>query len=88
MVTAKVIHLAAEFGLHQVILHKLKYPLVATAVTLCLCNDIMSNHNGRPTSSRLCKIFFPWYSPWTLDMGWSKHSKSLTKQVIAQIHTY
>jgi len=41
MATAKATHLAAEFGLCQVILKKLEYLLVATTFSLQHCNDIM-----------------------------------------------
>jgi len=39
---AKVMHAAAEFGLRQVILRKLDYPLVATTFTQKECQSIMS----------------------------------------------
>jgi len=42
MSAAKVTHSAAEFGLRQVILRKLDYPLVATTFTQQECNKIMS----------------------------------------------
>jgi len=42
MSTTKVTHAAAEFGLCQVILQKLEYPLVATTLTKTECNTIMS----------------------------------------------
>jgi len=41
MAAAKVAHLAAKFGLCQVILCKLEYPLVATNFIQTQCNDIM-----------------------------------------------
>jgi len=42
MSAAKVTHVAAEFGLRQVILRKLEYPLVATTFTQQECQKIMS----------------------------------------------
>jgi len=42
MLAAKVTHAAAEFGLRQVILRKLEYPLVATTFTQQECQKIMS----------------------------------------------
>jgi len=42
MSVAKVTHAAAEFGLRQVILHKLEYPLMATTFTQKECQTIMS----------------------------------------------
>jgi len=42
MSAAKVTHAAAEFGLWQVILRKLEYPLVATTFTHKECQTIMS----------------------------------------------
>jgi len=39
---AKVTHAAAEFGLQQVILRKLEYPLVVTTFTQTECQSIMS----------------------------------------------
>jgi len=41
MSAAKVIHAAAEFGLCQMILQKLEYPLVASTLTQTKCNTIM-----------------------------------------------
>jgi len=41
MATAKVTHLAAEFGMHQMIFQKLEYPLVATTFTQQQCMAIM-----------------------------------------------
>jgi len=41
MATMKVTHLAAKFGLHQVIICKLEYPLVATNFSQQQCNEIM-----------------------------------------------
>jgi len=42
MLAAKVTHAAAEFGLRQVVLRKLEYPLVATTLTRTECNMIMN----------------------------------------------
>jgi len=42
MSAAIVTHAAVEFGLRQVILRKLEYPLVATTFTLNECNKLMS----------------------------------------------
>jgi len=42
MSAAKVNHAAVEFGLQQVILRKLDYPLVATTFTQKECHSIMS----------------------------------------------
>jgi len=42
MSAAKVTHAAAEFGLRQVILQKLDYPLVVTTFTQTECQSIMS----------------------------------------------
>jgi len=41
MVTAKVTHSAAEFGIWQMILHKLVYPLVTMTFTQKQCAEIM-----------------------------------------------
>jgi len=42
MSAAKVSHAAAKFGLRQVILQKLEYPLVMTTFTQTECQAIMS----------------------------------------------
>jgi len=42
MSAAKVTHVAAKFGLQQVFLRKLEYPLVATTFTQQECQKIMS----------------------------------------------
>jgi len=42
MSAAKVTHVSAEFGLRQVVLRKLKYPLIATTLMRTECNTIMS----------------------------------------------
>jgi len=42
MSVAKVTHTVAEFGLRQVILQKLEYPLVTTTFTQTECQSIMS----------------------------------------------
>ncbi len=44
MATAKVSHLAVEFSLRQVILRKLKYPLVSMMFTRNQCTNIMKPH--------------------------------------------
>jgi len=41
MVTARVTHSTAEFGMHQMIFWKLEYPLVATTFTQQQCIEIM-----------------------------------------------
>jgi len=41
MSAAKMTHAAAKFGLHQLILHKLEYPLLATTFMHWQCNAIM-----------------------------------------------
>jgi len=42
MLAAKVTHMVAEFGLCQVVLQKLEYPLVATTSMRAECSMIMS----------------------------------------------
>jgi len=54
MANAKVTHLAVEFGLHQVILWKLEYLLVATTLSTSQCMAITPNPGGRFTYSRIC----------------------------------
>jgi len=56
MLAAKVTHAVAEFGLHQVVLRKLKYPLIATTLMRTKCNTIMSPmlSAGLPSAGLTC----------------------------------
>jgi len=88
MATAKVTHLAAEFGMHQMIFQKLEYPLVATTFTQQQCAEIMHPilAQGHPLA---CFIrSFPRaivHSPW--QWGGLNIPNLYTEQVIAHVHT-
>jgi len=56
ILAAKVTHVVAEFGLHQAILRKLEYLLVATTLMRTKCNMIMSPilTAGLPSAGLTC----------------------------------
>jgi len=88
MVKAKVTNSVADFGLHQVILCKLKYPLVAMAFNHNQCNDIMHPILTAGLLSARCIKMFPRaivHGPWQ----WSRLNipHLYIKQLTTHIHT-
>jgi len=88
MATAKVTHLAAEFGLRQVILRKLEYPLVATTFNRQQCANIMKPilSTGLPSAGIIRS--FPRalvHGPWR--WGGLNVPNLHTEQLVTHIHT-
>ena len=87
MAAAKVTHTAAEFGLQQVILCKLVYPLVAMTLMLKQCNAIMSPVLAAGLLAAGITWTFPRamvHSPW--QCGGLNIPNLFTKQTIKHIH--
>jgi len=87
MSVAKVTHAAAKFGLRQVILRKLEYPLVATTFTHKECQTIMSPilTAGLPAAGMTCT--FPRamvHGPW--QWGGLNIPNLFTEQTTKHLH--
>jgi len=88
MATAKVSHSAAEFGMRQMIIRKLQYPLVATTFTPHQCSEIMRPilAQGLPLAGFVRS--FPRaivHGPW--QWGGLNIPNLHTEQVISHLHT-
>ncbi len=88
MAMAKVMHLAAEFGMRQMIFRKLEYPLVATTMTQTQCMAIMCPilAQGLPATGFVRS--FPRaivHGPW--QWGGLNIPNLFTEQLIAHAHT-
>jgi len=88
MVTAKVTHSAAEFGIWQMILHKLVYPLVTMTFTQQQCADIMQAilAQGLPSAGfvrSFSKAIV--HSPW--QWGRLNIPNLYMEQLISHVHT-
>jgi len=88
MSRAKVTHAAAEFGLRQVILRKLEYPLMATTFTHAECNTIMSPILTAGLPAAGITRTFPRaivHGPW--QWGGLNIPNLFTEQITKHIHT-
>jgi len=85
---AKVMHSAEEFGIWQMILRKLEYPLVTTCFMQQQCEHIMWPILAQGLPSARMVWSFPWaiiHRPW--QWGSLNLPNLYTKQLILHIHT-